>query len=200
MTNLFDIPYEIVREILMYTPIDDLIRFCQTNIYIRRLCNDESFWQRRLINNGITDVELLYKPKNMTWITFVQMWEQRKLVLLPVIEGYYYGQDQTGLLKYMWHDSRNQAKLLEYIWYDMCHQTPNDLCIQLRGRYGQVYVRFYEPGKSIGRGMCRREGGGKASFDQKISSGLIKAIIIDKDKVKYSPWNDWVAMIDAYTN
>lgn len=57
---------ELDLEILRYLSDQDLLNICSTDRYLNNFCEDESFWQERLVQRS-TPNALDYKPEEMSW-------------------------------------------------------------------------------------------------------------------------------------
>ena len=60
LTGIKDVDYKILNEL----DDKDLVKYCQTNKEANKICNDQTFWMRRVLKKiSYIDIEILRKYK-----------------------------------------------------------------------------------------------------------------------------------------
>lgn len=71
------IPFTQIPEVdiktLLYLPDQDLLNVCQTNVYASQLCQDDYFWQQRILDR-LDDKYLQNKPEEVSWRDWYFFW------------------------------------------------------------------------------------------------------------------------------
>ena len=68
MSQIIDIPSDILKLILYNLKGEDIIQFCQTNTQIAKLCSDDKFWLHKFLKEF--GPPIIRKPQNMRWKHF----------------------------------------------------------------------------------------------------------------------------------